>query len=91
MKNILLSYKECVFSTYDLMWSKCMHFTFLLNLCNCCDVILHKTKGFFCIKHEHSQMSFKNNISYDKIHACKDDYILFKEGDIVCNACNTNR
>jgi hypothetical protein len=30
-------------------------------------------------------------LNYDKIHACKDDYIPFKEGDIVCKACNTNR
>jgi len=30
-------------------------------------------------------------LNYDNIHACKDDYILFKEGDIVFKACNTNR
>jgi hypothetical protein len=30
-------------------------------------------------------------LNYDKIHAFKDEYILFKEGDVVCKACNTNR
>ncbi len=31
------------------------------------------------------------SLNYDNIDACNDDYILFKEGDIIFKACNTNR
>jgi hypothetical protein len=31
----------------------------LIKLVNCCDVILDQTMQFFCIKHQHSRMSFK--------------------------------
>jgi hypothetical protein len=30
---------------------------------NYCDVILHKTMQFLCIKQKHSHISFKNNVS----------------------------
>ncbi len=41
---------------------KYVRFRFYLNSCNYRDVILHKTMKCFCIKQEHSQISFKNNV-----------------------------
>jgi hypothetical protein len=41
---------------------KYVWFTFILNICNYCDVNLHKTMRFFCIKHSH--MSFKSCVSF---------------------------
>jgi hypothetical protein len=35
----------------------------LINSSNYCDIILNKIKRFLCIKHEHSCVSFKNNVS----------------------------
>jgi hypothetical protein len=42
---------------------KYVQFTFKLNPNNYCDIILNKIMQFFYIKHEHSCISFKNNIS----------------------------
>ncbi len=39
-------------------------FTFWLNLCNYHNLILHKTMWFLCIKHEHSCISLKKNVTY---------------------------
>jgi hypothetical protein len=42
----------------------CTIYTLIKYPCNYHDVILNKTMWFLCIKHEHSRMSFKNNVSF---------------------------
>jgi hypothetical protein len=45
-------------------WCEVCIFIFKLNLCNYHDVILHIIMRFICNKHEHSCVSFKNNVSF---------------------------
>jgi hypothetical protein len=52
----------CVFSTYDvLMWG--IYIYILTKYVQWSWLVLHKTIQFSCIKHEHSCMSFKKNVS----------------------------
>jgi hypothetical protein len=66
MKNIYISFNDINDVSFLLVmfWCEICMIYILTKLYNNCDVILHKTMHFLCIKHKHSYVSFKKQVSF---------------------------